>query len=88
MKVNARPERFIAGLSYRRSLPIKVILLLIAGFSMAFTYFYVNIFIKGYALAMVSFIRDFFGQALISLVIAILIHKPIEKALRGILKST
>jgi len=81
-------EGFIAGLSYRRSMPIKVILSLIAGFSMAFAYFYVNIFIKGYALAIVSLIRDFFGQALVSLVIAILIHKPIERALRGILKST
>lgn len=76
-------EGFIAGLSYRRSLPIKIILSVIAGFSMAFTYFYVNVFIKGYALAIISFMRDFFGQALISLVIALLIYKPIEKALRG-----
>ncbi|MEM2809302.1 MAG: ECF transporter S component [Candidatus Methanomethylicia archaeon] len=75
-------EGLIAGLSYRRSLPIKIILSIIAGFSMAFTYFYVNIFIKGYAPAIISFMRDFFGQALISLILALILYKPLEKALK------
>lgn len=80
-------EGLIAGLSYRRSLPIKIILSIIAGFSMAFTYFYINIFIKGYAPALISFMRDFFGQALISLIIALILYKPLERALKAIIRG-
>lgn len=79
-------EGLISGLSYGRSIPVKVILSLIAGFSMAFTYFYVNIFIKGYGPAIISLIRDFFGQALISLILALIMYKPLERALKSILR--
>jgi len=78
-------EGLIAGLSYRRGVVLKVLLSLLAGFSMAFTYFYINIFIKGYAPALISFMRDFFGQALISLIIALILYKPLERALRAVM---
>ncbi|MCX8169442.1 MAG: ECF transporter S component [Candidatus Methanomethylicia archaeon] len=75
-------EGLIAGLSYRKSFPIKIFLSIIAGFSMAFTYFYINIFIKGYAPAIISFMRDFFGQALISIILALILYKPLERILK------
>jgi len=47
---------------------------------MATTYFYVNIFIKGYPVAVISYMRDLFGQAGISIVLGIIVTRFVQKA--------
>ena len=51
-------EGLIAGLGKRRSIPIQIVTCAIGGVVMASVYFYVNIFIKGWALAIISYARD------------------------------
>ena len=80
-------EGLIAGLGRGKRIVIQVITCAIGGFIMATTYFYVNIFIKGYAPAIISFIRDLFGQAGLSLIIAIVLVKIIEKSLPQSIKN-
>ena len=73
-------EGIIAGFGKNRSVVVQVGLCAFAGFVMASTYFFVNMFIKGYPLAIISFARDFFGQAGISLILAVFINKSVQKA--------
>lgn len=73
-------EGVIAGFGKNKPITIQVLLCAFAGFVMASTYFYVNIFIKGYPLAVISYARDFFGQVGISLILALIISKSVEKA--------
>ena len=40
---------------------------------MASTYFIVNVFLKGYPLALISFVRDLFIQAGVSMIIALFV---------------
>ncbi|MGB9623194.1 MAG: hypothetical protein ACPL07_05035, partial [Candidatus Bathyarchaeia archaeon] len=75
------PQGFLSGLGRGRSIVLQVSLLLLSGFIMSSVYFIVNVYIKGFPLAIISFIRDFFGQSLVSMVIAIVLAKGIEKAL-------
>lgn len=72
-------EGIIAGFGKNKPITIQVVLCAFAGFAMATTYFYINIFVKGYPLAIISYARDLFGQAGISLILAIIITKSIEK---------
>jgi len=72
-------QGIIAGFGKNKSTTIQVILCGFAGFVMASTYFYVNIFIKGYPLAIISYARDLFGQAGISMILAITISKSVQK---------
>ncbi|MEM2954182.1 MAG: ECF transporter S component [Candidatus Bathyarchaeia archaeon] len=72
-------EGAIAGFGKNKPLAIQVILCIFAGFIMASTYFYVNLFIKGYPLALISYARDLFGQAGVSLLLAIGISKTVKK---------
>lgn len=58
---------------------VQIALCAFAGFVMASTYFLVNVFIKGYPLAIISFARDVFGQAGISLILAVIINKSMQK---------
>ena len=74
-------QGFIAGLARKRSTLTQVILLAFSGFVMATTYFFVNIFIKGYPVAVISYVRDLFGQALVSLILGFILAKGAEKAL-------
>ncbi len=74
-------QGFIAGLGRKRNLVIQVILLVVSGLVMATTYFFVNVFIKGYPIAVVSYVRDLFGQALVSIVLGFFLAKGAEKAL-------
>ena len=74
-------EGVIAGLGRSRGLPARAALLALAGLFMASTYFVVNVYIKGYGPAVVSFIRDLFGQAGVSLVISLVVCSAVEKAL-------
>jgi len=75
-------EGVIAGLGKGRNAIIRAVYLAIAGLLMALTYFFVNVFIKGYAPALISFMRDLFGQAGISLVLAMIVYEPVSKALQ------
>ena len=46
---------------------------------MATTYFLVNIYLKGVALALVSYARDLFVQAGVSIVLALIVAKAVKK---------
>jgi hypothetical protein len=48
---------------------------------MAATYFFVNIFIKGYPVAVISFIQDLFLQAGVSIALGLPIVKIVERTL-------
>jgi len=74
-------EGFILGFAKNKPLPIQILLCIIGGFLMATTYFLVNVFIKGYPLAIISYIRDLLGQAGVSMVIALIIVGIIRRAL-------
>ena len=78
-------QGFIAGLGRKKSTPVQVVLLVFSGFVMATTYFFVNIFIKGYPVAIVSYVRDLFGQALVSIILGFILAKGAEKSLPSIL---
>jgi hypothetical protein len=47
----------------------------------------VNVFIRGHPVALLSFFRDFFGQALVSLVIGLVLTKAVEKALPPLIRK-
>lgn len=79
-------EGLIAGFGRRKNIAIQAILCATGGFSMTLTYFYINIFIKGYPVAIISFYRDLFGQVGLSLIIAMMLIKPIERTVRKIMK--
>jgi uncharacterized membrane protein len=74
-------QGFIAGLGHKRSTRVQIVLLAFSGLVMASTYFFVNIFIKGYPVAVISFGRDLFGQALVSMILSLVLTKGVEKAL-------
>jgi hypothetical protein len=65
---------------------IQAILLVVSGFIMATTYFFVNIIIKGYPVAIISYIRDLFGQALVSIILGLILTKGAERALPSLLR--
>ena len=72
-------QGFIAGFGFRKKTWLQVTLALAAGLAMSLTYFIVNVYIKGWAPALLSFLRDFFGQTLISVILSIPVVKTIEK---------
>jgi len=78
-------QGFIAGMGRKRSTVVQVVLLAVSGLVMATTYFFVNVFIKGYPIAVASFLRDLFGQALVSLILGLVLAKGAEKALPTLL---
>lgn len=71
-------QGFVAGLSKEMSFTYKVLLMFVAGLLMSFTYFLVNIYIKGFAPALASLIRDVFGQTLVSVIVATPVVKALE----------
>lgn len=71
-------QGFVAGLSKGKSFTFKVFLMFIGGVLMSLTYFFVNIYIKGFAPAVVSLIRDIFGQTLVSVIVAAPVVKALE----------
>ncbi|QOJ78544.1 ECF transporter S component [Infirmifilum lucidum] len=72
-------QGYIAGMGKGKGLKVQVIAMIAAGLVMSFTYFVVNVFVKGRAPALVSLFRDTFGQTLISVLLAALLVKPLEK---------
>ncbi len=74
-------EGTIPGLTKKKNGILQLIACVIGGFLMAATYFFVNIFIKGYPVAVLSFIQDLFAQAGISIAIGFAIAKTVERIL-------
>ena len=74
-------EGALAGLARGKSTVMQIILCALGGFIMATVYFYVNIFIKGYPIAIISYVRDLIGQAGTSIVFGVILTKIVEKTL-------
>jgi uncharacterized membrane protein len=72
-------EGVVPGLAKGKPLAIQVVACVLGGFLMATTYFFINIFMKGYPLALVSYVRDLFVQAGISIVIGLIIVNVLKK---------
>ena len=79
-------QGFVAGLGKGRNTVTQVVLLAFSGFVMSTTYFFVNIFIKGYPVAIISYARDLFGQSLVSIILGLLLTKAVEKSLPSLLR--
>jgi uncharacterized membrane protein len=79
-------QGFVAGLGKGRNTVVQVAVLAFSGFIMATTYFFVNIFIKGYPVAIISYARDLFGQSLVSIVLGLILTKAAEKALPSLMR--
>lgn len=75
-------EGLIAGLGKDKPMWMKIVFLAIGGFAMASTYFIVNIFIKGYPLAVISYLRDLFGQAGISIILSLILEKIVKARIK------
>lgn len=75
-------EGLIAGLGKDKPVWAKIVFLATGGFVMASTYFAVNIFIKGYPLAIISYFRDLFGQAGISIILSLVLEKMIKARIK------
>ncbi|RLE67112.1 MAG: hypothetical protein DRJ47_00950 [Thermoprotei archaeon] len=69
----------VASLAKGKNTLVQTCVIFLAGVLMAFTYFSVNVFIKGLAPAISSLARDIFGQTLVSVIVAIPVVKAIEK---------
>jgi len=74
-------EGVIPGFTRGRNLAWQVAAAGLGGFLMASTYFFVNIFLKGYPVAIISYAQEFFGQAAISVVVGV----PIATVVRRVL---
>jgi len=74
-------EGLVLGLAKNKPFALQAVSCMIGGFLMATTYFVVNIYVKGLALAAVSYARDLFVQAGISIVLALTVVKAVKKAL-------
>jgi uncharacterized membrane protein len=71
----------VSGLGKGKNVVLQVVALAVGGIVMSVTYFYVNIFIKGYPIAIMSLARDLFGQSLISIILALFVTKAVERTL-------
>jgi uncharacterized membrane protein len=74
-------EGLIPGLTKGKPFVIQIFFCVLGGFLMATTYFFINIFIKGYPLALISYIRDLFVQAGLSIIVGLIIVKIIKRTL-------
>lgn len=74
-------EGAIPGLAKKRHPVVQLAALVVGGFMMASTYFFVNIFIKGYPVAVLSYVQDLFAQAGISIIIGFIVSRVAKKAL-------
>lgn len=72
-------EGFVPGLAKNRPFEMQIIGCMIGSFLMATTCFLVNIYIKGIALALISYARDLAIQAGVSIVLALVVAKAIKK---------
>lgn len=72
-------QGYIAGMGKGKKLKTQVALMVASGLVMSFTYFVVNVYVKGFAPALTSLARDVFGQSVISIILASLLVKPLER---------
>jgi uncharacterized membrane protein len=79
-------QGLIAGLGRKRGIILQAAILAAAGFTMSTIYFFVNIFIKGYPVALVSYFRDLFGQSLVSIILGLILTRGVERALPALRK--
>lgn len=73
-------EGLIPGLTKGKSIVIQAVACVVGGFLMATTYFIINVFIKGYPAAIISYMRDLFIQAGISIVVSLIVVKVVRWA--------
>jgi len=74
-------EGAIAGIGRKRGTTWQIAFCAVGGLMMATTYFYMNIFIKGVPIAIISYARDLFGQAGVSMILGVLVAKTIRRML-------
>ena len=74
-------EGFVPGLTKNKPFALQIASCVIGAFLMATTYFLVNIYIKGLALAAVSYARDLFVQGGVSIILALTVVKTVRKVL-------
>lgn len=74
-------EGIIPGLFKGKPLIMQLISCVIGGFLMATTYFFINIFIKGYPLALISYARDLFIQAGISIIVGLIVVNIVKRTI-------
>lgn len=74
-------EGALPGFAKGKHVAIQVLFCALGGFIMATVYFYVNLFIKGFPIAIVSYARDLFGQAGVSMILGIVLTKIVQRAL-------
>jgi uncharacterized membrane protein len=77
-------EGIIAGFARGRRVTVQVALLVIGGFVMASSYFYLNVFIRGLPVAVISYVRDLFGQAGISLILSLIVARSVQRIMPGL----
>jgi hypothetical protein len=70
----------IAGLGRGRRFPLQLAAMVLGGLVMSFTYFAVNVFVKGLGPALAPLARDVLGQTLVSVAPASLLLKPLERS--------
>jgi len=75
-------EGYLAGLGRGKGTIVRFLTCSIGGIAMALSYFSVNVLIKGYWPALLSLVRDIFGQALVSAVIATAVTGAVERAIK------
>lgn len=73
-------QGFIAGLGRGRRFPLQLAAMVAGGLVMSLTYFAVNVYVKGLAPALVSLARDVFGQTAVSVALASILLKPLERS--------
>jgi len=79
-------QGYLAGLGKDKDTIFQALVLIVSGFVMATCYFFVNIFIKGYPIAIMSYVRDLFGQSLVSIILGLILTKAVQKTLPALQK--
>jgi uncharacterized membrane protein len=74
-------EGLIPGFTKGKSIVVQAAACVVGGFLMATTYFIINVFIKGYPAAIISYVRDLFVQAGISIVVGLAVVKAVRRAI-------
>ncbi|MEM0057712.1 MAG: ECF transporter S component [Candidatus Bathyarchaeia archaeon] len=73
-------EGLVPGFARGKSIIVQAAACVVGGFLMATTYFIINVFIKGYPAALISYIRDLFVQAGISIVVGLAVVRAVRRA--------
>jgi uncharacterized membrane protein len=74
-------EGLVPGLAKGKPFIVQAAACVVGGFLMATTYFVINIFIKGYPAALISYVRDLFVQAGVSIVVGLVVVKAVKGAI-------